>query len=310
MLTYIIRRLLWIFLTMFFVSAVTFALIFVSPGDPALLLIGARPGFQRDETLVPQVRKRFSLNEQIHIQYLKYMSNVVRGEFGYSYFFKRPVAELLFEKLPNTALLAALILLTALLLGIPMGVLITVKQNSWIDQLYVIFGTVIISIPSFFLAELLIFLFAFTLRLFPIGGFGTPAHVVLPVLSVALPSSVGYALLLRTTMLTMLSTEYARTARAKGLRERLVALRHVLPNALIPIATTVALDLAVYMTGIVLVETIFSWPGIGLAASRAAIQKDVPVIMGSVLFASLLIGLGNLLADLFAARLDPRITLR
>jgi peptide/nickel transport system permease protein len=310
MIGFILRRLTWVLAMIFFVSAITFGLIFASPGDPALLLIGARPGFQRDETLLPQVRKRYNLDEPVHIQYLKYMSNVVRGEFGYSYFYKRSVGSLLFEKFPNTALLAGVIMLVSLLIGLPLGVLVSAYRNTWLDKSFIALTTVIISIPPFFFALLLIFVFAFRLQLVPTGGYGSLRHLILPVFSVATSMAVSYALFLRTNMLTLFDTEFARTARAKGLLERTVAMRHVLPNALLPIVTLASIDLAFLLTGIVLIERVFNWPGIGLVVSRAAEQKDIPVILGSVMFGALLIGVGNLIADVLAARMDPRIKLR
>jgi peptide/nickel transport system permease protein len=246
----------------------------------------------------------------VHIQYLKYMSNVVRGEFGYSYFYKRSVGSLLFEKFPNTALLAGVIMLVSLLIGLPLGVLVSAYRNTWLDKSFIALTTVIISIPPFFFALLLIFVFAFRLQLVPTGGYGSLRHLILPVFSVATSMAVSYALFLRTNMLTLFDTEFARTARAKGLLERTVAMRHVLPNALLPIVTLASIDLAFLLTGIVLIERVFNWPGIGLVVSRAAEQKDIPVILGSVMFGALLIGVGNLIADVLAARMDPRIKLR
>ncbi|MDQ3248931.1 MAG: ABC transporter permease [Chloroflexota bacterium] len=304
---YIIQRLFWLVLNLFFVSLITFFLLFLAPGDPALTLLKARPGQEKNYELMSSVRKHFGFDLPIHIQYLKFMGNLLNGDLGYSYFYKQPVRALLIDKFPATALLAGLAWLFAQLLGLPMGILTALRRNSLLDRGYAVFGTLLISLPSFFFALLLIFVFAFQLDWLPPGGKGWTTHLILPVVSLALPMSVGYAVLLRTTLLTLFSADFARTARAKGLAERIIVVRHVLPNALIPVVTVASIDLAYLLTGVVVIETVFSWQGLGMVASRAATQRDIPVVMGSVLFGAVLIGAGNLIADLLVARLDPRI---
>jgi peptide/nickel transport system permease protein len=170
-------------------------------------------------------------------------------------------------------------------------------------------GLLWISLPTFLLGLLLIYVFAFKLRWFPIGGYGTLRHLVLPTLSVALPWSAWYAIILRSNMLDAKGSDYVRTGYAKGLSQQVVTLRHILPNAVLPVVTMASMDLAGLLTGIALVEYIFSWPGIGWQALQAARTKDIPVIMGSVFFGALMIGLGNLLADVINAWLDPRVRL-
>jgi len=169
---------------------------------------------------------------------------------------------------------------------------------------------VAISMPSFFLGLLLIYLFAFQLKLFPVGGYGSWRHLILPTLSVALPWSGWYAIVLRSNMLDAISTDYVRTAYAKGLSQRAAALRHMLPNAILPVVTMVGLDIAGLLTGIALVEYIFNWPGIGWQTLQAAQRLDVPMIMGSVLFGALIFSLANLVVDLLYTVLDPRVRLR
>jgi peptide/nickel transport system permease protein len=205
--------------------------------------------------------------------------------------------------------MAGLIMLTALSIGIPLGVLAAVRRSTLIDHSILIFSTVLISTPTIFLAVLLIYFFAYRIQLFPLSGVGSIRHWILPTLSVALPIGVGYALFLRTSILSVLSADYVRTAHSKGLANSWIHFRHVLPNALLPVVTLASLDMAGLLTGVVLVEQLFGIPGLGPTVFNAVQNRDVPVVMGAVFFGALLIGVGNLIADLAAARLDPRIRL-
>ena len=302
---YIIRRLIWIALTLLWVSVLTFILVLAGPGDPAQALAGGRAM----GASIDQIRQQYGLDQPIYVQYFKYMRNVLQGDFGYSFYFKRPVMEALLQKLPATATLAVSIIVVSVAVGISMGIVTAMRNNSGVDRLITIFGLLSLSLPTFLLGLLLIYVFAFKFGWFPIGGHGTLRHLVLPTLSVALPWSAWYAIILRSNMLDARSNDYVRTGFAKGLAERSVTLRHILPNAVLPVVTMASMDLAGLLTGIALVEYIFSWPGIGWQALQAALRKDLPVIMGSVFFGALMIGLGNLLADLITARLDPRVRL-
>lgn len=305
---YLLRRLLFVLVTMLAVSALAYGLIFAS-GDPALMLAPRRPGAEPEPRMVEAVRKRYNLDKPLPIQYLTYLSHVLRGDLGDSYYYKRPVRELLFEKFPNTLLLAALIMITSLAIGLPLGMLAAIKRNTILDRFIIAACTLMIAVPAFFLALMLVYLIGFRMRLLPLSGHGTLQHLVLPVLSVALPTAAGYVIFLRTNVLNQVSAEYARTARAKGLTAMRTAIKHVLPNALIPVVTLASLDFAYLLTGIVLVESVFNYPGIGLQVLQAVNNRDVPVVMGSVFMAAILIGVGNLIADLVVARLDPRIRL-
>ncbi len=293
---------------MLLVSVVSFVLVFVT-GDPAVMMTPTKPGQQPDPALVETIRQQYGLDQPIPVQYVRYMGRLLQGDLGESYYFRRPVLELLTDKFPTTATLAALIMVTALLIGIPLGVIAAVRRNSLVDRAILFYSTVMISVPSFFLALVLIFFLSYQLRWFPLGGTGSLRHYVLPVISVALPTSVGYAIFLRTNMLNALSAEYARAARSKGLSRSKVNYKHVLPNALIPVVNLASLDMAYLLTGIVLIEQVFNIPGIGLQVLQAVRVRDVPVVMGSVFFGAILIGIGNLVADIITARLDPRIRL-
>lgn len=302
---YIIRRLLWTVLTLFGVSLITFILVFAGPTDPANALVG-------DKALgvsIEHVRQQYGLDQPIYMQYLNYMGNLLRGDLGDSYYFKRPVLTTLWEKFPATALLAVSIIVVAIAFGVPMGTLAALKHGTALDRGLMIFQLLTISLPTFFLGLLLIYVFAFRLNLFPVGGHGKLSHLILPTVAVALPWSAWYAIFLRSNILDVTGTDYVRTAYAKGLKQHIVVLRHILRNALMPVLTMVGMDMAALMTGIALVEYIFNWPGIGWQTLQAAQHLDVPLIMGSVLFAALLIGLANLMVDLIYTWLDPRVRL-
>jgi peptide/nickel transport system permease protein len=309
MTNYIIRRMVGVMLTIFAVSIASFGLIKMSPGDPALLLIASLPGQERDETMLSRVRRQYSLDLPIHVQYIRYISNLLRGDLGYSQYFRRPTTDLLLARLPVTSFLAASIMIAAMGLGIPLGLLAALRRDQLFDNFFLAFSMVVLSVPSFFLALILIFIFGFTLKLLPTSGYQTPAHFVLPVLSVALPLAVNYASYLRTSVLTYNQADFVRTAHAKGLHQRIIVFRHILRNALLPVITVASLDMAYLLTGVVIIESIFNIPGIGMTTSQAALRKDIPVMMGSIIFGAIIIGVSGLLADLLAARLDPRIAL-
>lgn len=305
MIRYLARRILWVLITLLCVSVITFTLVLSAPGDPARALAGSRA----DDLALSQVRERYGLDQPIYIQYVRYMGRLLRGDLGYSYAYNRPVAEELVDKLRPTALLALSIIVVALLIGIPLGVFTAQRSQSKIGQAVNIVGLMTISIPAFVFGLLLIYVLGYSLRWFPIGGYGSIGHLVLPTLTVAIPWSVWYANILRTNLLSLAHSDFVRTAYAKGLPKRAVTLRHALPNALAPVLTMVSMDLAALLTGLAIVEYVFNWPGVGWMAVRAALSRDIPVVMAAVLLGGLFIGLGNLAADLLVARLDPRVQL-
>lgn len=302
---YALRRLLWMIITLIGVSILTFLLIFSGPVDPALALVGPKA----DAKAIAQVRQQYGLNQPLYVQYGRYMSHLLRGDLGDSFYFRQPVTTALFNKLPATALLAVSIMIVASLLGIGFGLLAALRHDTLVDRGLMVLQTLSIALPTFFLGLLLIYCFAFRLKWFPIGGYGTLRHLILPTLAVAVPWSAWYGIVLRSSMLDALSADYVRTANAKGLSGRVVALRHMLRNALLPVVTMVGVDLASLLTGIALVERVFNWPGIGWQTVEAALRLDIPIIMGSVLFGAVLIGLANLIVDLLYTWLDPRVQL-
>ncbi|HXF59966.1 MAG TPA: ABC transporter permease [Caldilineaceae bacterium] len=302
---YLIRRLVWMLITLFGISLITFLLIFAVPVDPARALVGDRA----QGVSIEHVRQYYGLDLPLHRQYLNYMGRLLRGDLGESYYFRRPVAEALLVRLPATVLLACSIMLVASLIGIPLGILGALRANSLLDRGLMTVQLLSISLPTFFVGLLLMYLFAFQLKWLPTGGYGSFRHLILPTLAVAVPWSAWYAIFLRSSMLEVISADYIRTARAKGLAGRTVAVRHALRNALIPVLTMIGMDLASLLTGIALVEYIFNWPGIGLQTLQAAQHLDVPLIMGSVLLGAVFIGIGSLLVDFTYTWLDPRMRL-
>ncbi len=303
MLGYFLRRLIWIVITLWGVSILTFGMLYAGPTDAAQALSGARAQAESVEML----RQQLGLDRPVHEQYLTYLSGLVRGDLGESYYFKRPVADALRERFPATAQLALTIFVLAVALGVPLGVFTALRRGGVLDRTLMVTGLVAISIPSFLFGLLLLYFFAFRLKLFPVGGYGSPAHLILPALTVALPWAAWYGIVLRSNMLDTQALDFARTAAAKGLRPWTIAWRHLLPNALLSVVTMLGMDLAGLLTGLALVEYIFSWPGIGWQALQAAQRFDVPMIMGSVLFGALLIGSANLIVDLVYGWLDPRV---
>ncbi|HLL49978.1 MAG TPA: ABC transporter permease, partial [Thermomicrobiales bacterium] len=295
--------LVWIAITLWGVSLFTFGLLFAGPTDAARALSGARA----QAASVEMLRERLGLDRPVHEQYVTYLGDLVRGDLGQSYYFKRPVADALRERFPATAQLALTIFVLAVAFGVPLGVVSAMRRGGVIDRALMVSGLVAISIPSFLFGLLLLYAFSFRLKLFPVGGYGSPAHLILPALTVALPWAAWYGFVLRSNMLDTVALDYARTAAAKGLRPWVIAWRHLLPNALLSVVTMLGMDLAVLLTGLALVEYIFGWPGIGWQALQAAQRFDVPMIMGSVLFGSLLIGVANLIVDLVYGWLDPRV---
>ena len=302
---YLLRRLLWTLITILGVTVLTFLLVFAGPTDPARALVGEKA----TGVSIEHLRQQYGLDQPLYVQFLTYLSRLVQGDLGDSYYFRKPVVEALLGRLPATALLAFSIMLVGCLIGIPLGVITALRQGSLLDRATMVVGLIAISLPTFFVGLLLLYFFAFQLKWFPVGGYGTLRHLVLPTLAVAIPWGAWYAILLRANMVETIAADYVRTAYAKGLNPRVVAVRHMLRNALLPVVTIMGIDMASLLTGIVLVESVFSWPGIGMQTLQAAQHLDVPLIMGSVLFGAVLIGLANLLVDIIYTWLDPRIQL-
>ncbi len=297
------RRLVQAAAILFGVALVTFLLLHYLPADPAALIAGRSANAQ----MIANVRHQLGLDLPLPLQFWRYLSGLLQGNLGRSYIQRTDVAALIVSRIPATLVLMVAGILVEVALGLTFGVLAAVKRNGFVDRIVMTLAFVGVSSPQFVVALLLLYVFAATLGWFPMSGYGTPSHVVLPALTLGLLGAGWYARMVRSAMIDVLHQDYVRTARAKGLTRARVILRHALPNALLPIVAMIGIDIGQFMGGVVVVEAVYGWPGIGQLAWQAIQQVDVPIIMGVTLVSSLAIVLGNLLADLVAPVLDPRI---
>ena len=306
MAAYLVRRLVQSMLILLGVSFITFLLLYVLPADPVRQIAGrsATP-----ET-VENIRKQLGLDQPFFVQYGRYLWGLLQGDMGRSYLQKTEVAALIASRLPATLLLMLGAILSELVIGLSMGIAAAVWRGKWPDQVLMMTSFVTVSAPQFVVSLLMLYVFAVQLRWFPIGGYGTFAHLVLPALTLGILGSGWYARMMRSSMIDVLRTDFVRTARAKGLSRSRVVLRHALPNAILPIIAMIGIDIGIFMGGIVVVESVFGWPGIGQLAWQAIQRVDIPIIMGVTLVSACAIVLGNLLADVLAPFIDPRIKLR
>jgi ABC-type dipeptide/oligopeptide/nickel transport system permease component len=305
MVRYLIRRLLWMLLVLLGVSIITYGLTYFMPGDPARRIagVGASP------EVVRSIRHQLGLDQPFWVQYTRYIGNVLHGDFGYSYVQNVPVLPAIWQRFPITAQLAIGGIIVELIIGLPTGIISAYKRGSIFDRIATIFSLAGLSAPPFWLGLMLLFYLAFTISLFPIGGYGSPSiwYLVLPSLTLGLGGAAVYTRTFRSTILDVLDQPFIRMARAKGLSERVILFRHVIPNAIIPIVTQIGLDLGYFLGGVFIIEAVYSLPGIGKQAIDAIGQLDIPMIMGTVLFAALLIVISNIVVDLSYAFIDPRI---
>ncbi|PZR00121.1 MAG: glutathione ABC transporter permease GsiC [Cereibacter sphaeroides] len=303
---YLLRRLLQSVLILLGVSFVTFVLLYVLPADPVRQIAGRSATPQT----VENIRQQLGLDQPFVVQYARYLGNLVQGDLGRSYLQKTDVAELIWSRLPASLLLMAGGIFCELLIGLTLGILAALRRGQALDQGLMIGSFVAVSAPQFVVGLLLLYVFAVRLGWFPIGGYGTFAHLVLPALTLGILGSGWYSRMMRSSMIEVLRADFIRTARAKGLSQRRVILRHAVPNAILPIIAMIGIDIGVFMGGIVVVESVFGWPGMGQLAWQAIQRVDIPIIMGVTLVSATAIVLGNLVADLIAPMIDPRIRLR
>ncbi|HET7037593.1 MAG TPA: nickel ABC transporter permease [Thermomicrobiaceae bacterium] len=304
MYAYLARRVLATIPVLFGVSVLVFSMLHLVPGDPVKMMLSE---FQTNPQQEALLRSQLHFDEPLPQQFWRFLSGAVQGNLGYSIRDKRPVSTEILEVLPSTIQLAVAGLLVALLLGITLGVLAAVKQYSWLDASSMLVALIGVSMPSFWLGLLFIFAFSLRLPIFPATGGGGLRHLVLPAVTLGLGASAIIARLTRSSMLEVLRREYITTARAKGLREYRVILRHGLKNALIPVVTIFGLQFGQLLAGTVVIETVFARPGIGRLAVDAILAKDIPVVQGIVLVVAVFYVTVNLIVDLIYALLDPRI---
>ncbi|WP_136645906.1 ABC transporter permease [Tabrizicola sp. YIM 78059] len=306
MAAYLIRRLIQAALILLGVSFVTFLLLYVLPADPVRQIAGRSATAET----VENIRQQLGLDKPFFVQYARYLGALLQGDMGRSYLQKTEVAELILSRLPATLLLMLGAIICELILGLTMGIVAALWRGRALDQTLMVTSFVTVSAPQFVVSLLLLYVFAVKLGWFPIGGYGTFAHLVLPAVTLGILGSGWYSRMMRSSMIDVLRADYIRTARAKGLTRARIVLRHALPNAILPVIAMIGIDIGIFMGGIVVVESVFGWPGIGQLAWQAIQRVDIPIIMGVTLVSACAIVLGNLLADLIAPLIDPRIKLR
>ena len=304
--TTIVRRLLRSVLVLLGVSIVVFAIVRVIPGDPVRLMMP--PDAQDSDVEI--LREQLGFNEPLYRQYLLYMQGILTGDLGKSLRFRRPVLELVLERLPATIELAVAGTLLTLIIAIPAGVLAAWKRNSWYDSFFMFITMVGQSIPIFWLGIMLILVFSVNLRLLPTSGRGTLPQLIMPSFTLAVFFMALVARLTRSSVLEILGQPYVRTAHAKGLGQYLILYRHVLRNAMLPVVTVLGLQVGMLLGGAVITETVFAWPGIGTLAVGAIYNRDYPLVQGTVLIAAFVFVFVNIIVDIAYLFLDPRIRYR
>ena len=307
MLAYLAKRLFWAVLVLLGLSMVSFALLSLVPGDPARVLAGQ----QATPSVLAQIRHGWGLDQPVPVRYLRYMSHLLRGDLGHSYFQDEDVLPAILSRLPQTVELALAGLLCELLVAFPLGTLAAARPGGWLDRALLALTAISISTPTFLVTLLLLLSLGSWAHLLPLGGYGDPwpKYVILPALAIGLPGGAWYSRLLRTALLETRRLDFVRTARAKGVSRRSLLLRHILPIAALPLLPIIGTDLANLLGGVVIVESVVNWPGIGLQAYNALKSLDVPLVMGTVLLAGLFVVALNVIVDLVVALLDPRVRL-
>lgn len=303
---YVASRLLQAIPTLLLISFLTFVMGFLAPGDPIRMILGEHS----DPQAVAQVRRELGLDQPWYVQYGRFVWNALKGDFGISLYNRRPVGDILQESFPTTATLAVLAILLAVAVGIPAGIVAAVWHNRLPDRLSMVGVVLGISVPNFVLATLLILLVSVRLGWLPVAGWGAPEYLVLPVLVLAARPAASIARFTRTSMLEVLQQDYIRTARAKGVPERAVILKHALPNALLPVVTVIGNAFGYLLTGSFIVETVFAVPGVGYKSIEAILRRDYPVIQATTLLFAFLFIVVNLVVDILYTRLDPRVRFR
>lgn len=315
---YLMQRLMHGLTVLLGVSLLVFVAVELAPGDVVDAILP--PESYSSEEAKERMRERFGLNDPAPLRFVHWLGRTVTGDLGYSLTSSEPVTETIMKRLPTTLQLVGFAMVLSVVVGIGTGVIAAVRQYSWIDYATTFLSFLWLSIPAFFLGLLLIYIFAVRLHWFPAFGASSAAadsafldrahHLVLPGLTLGLELAAALTRYTRASMLDVLHTDYLRTARAKGLAERAVIVRHALKNALIPVITVIAFRLPYLIGGAVIIETVFQWPGLGLLMLTAALQKDYPLIMGLALIVTLVVVLSSFLADVAYSLVDPRIRMQ
>ena len=303
MLQYILKRLWHTVYVVIGISMISFFFIHLS-GDPVLLML---PGDASDQE-IEELREQLGFNDPLYVQYFRFASKAIRGDFGESLYYHVPVMELVIERLPASLELAVAAMVFALVLVVPIGIISAVRRGSMLDMGSMLGALLGLSMPHFWLGIMLMLLFSVHLGWLPTSGRGTMAHLIMPAVSLGLSLMAMFARLTRSVMLEVLSLDYIRTARAKGLREEIVISKHALKNALIPLVTVAGMQFGFLIGGTVIIETVFAWPGLGRLVIQAIFSRDYPLVQAIVFILSLLFVGMNLLVDILYVYLDPQIS--
>ncbi len=303
MLKYIVKRILLMIPVLIFMTLIVFSIFYFAPGDPVSRIAG--PNVTQE--VYENIQRKYGLDQPFFVQYLKFVKSVVKGDLGISILQDRPVIEMIKERLPVTLQIGLLGFLITFAIAIPAGVIAAVKKNTTVDYLCMSGSLMGIAIPTFWLGMLLLYAFAYKLRWFPVSGDGTFKQLILPSFAIGLTNAAITARMVRSSMLEVLNQDFVRTARSKGLFEKIVVYRHALKNALIPIITIMGLRLGWILGGSVALEIIFSIPGIGRLMVDSILSRDFPVVQGAMIVLTSSIMLANILADILYAIVDPRI---
>jgi peptide/nickel transport system permease protein len=303
MIRYIGGRLAWALVVVFAITIITFGVTFLSPVDPARLYAGLRATHAQYEV----ARSQLGLNHPIIVQYILYVGRLIHGNLGTSYSTGEPVLSLVMSRLPATLELAGAGLLVEVLIGLPLGFLAALKWQGLADRIVLTGSLLGVVVPQFVLGFVLLYVFAYKIPLFPLGATDSLPALVLPALALGLPGAAWYARMVRSSVLNVLGEDFVRNCRAKGLSEWTVVGRHVLRNSVGPAVTMIGLDFGIFLGGVLIVEQVFGWPGIGAQAWNAISANDIPVVLGTVIVAATAVVIFNLVADIANAILDPRI---
>jgi len=310
---YLIRRLIQVIPLLFGITLLVFLLVNAVPGNPVSDL-AFQPGIRPED--IEAIKRSLGLDQPLYKRYFLWVGNVLQGDFGNNMITHRPVINDIRERLPNTLKLTVAAFILAILFAVPVGVYAAVRRNTWFDNIATFGAVAGVAIPRFWFALMMILIFAVTLRWLPSGGtqsYGGGGltdqlrHLIMPAITLAIAEMAGWTRYIRGQMLEVIRQDYIRTATAKGLRERVVIFRHALRNALLPLVTLMGLSIPEFFSGALIIETIFSWPGIGRLTYDAAVARNYTVIMATVLMSAALTILGNLLADIGYSLLDPRV---
>ncbi|MDD1754038.1 MAG: ABC transporter permease [Methanothrix sp.] len=308
MLAFILKRIILLLPVLLLVSIISFTLFYLSPGDPAEILLTGPQG-PPDPAAVQEFRDRAGFNDPAYVQYLRWLTKACRGDLGYSYTSGERVSDAVLHSFVPTLKLSLVSLIISLLVSIPLGILSAVRKGSLIDGLGMALALLGVSVPSFWLAYLLIILLALQLDLLPVAGYGQNGdlqHMILPAVTLGASAAAVTSRMMRSSMLEALQQDYITAARARGLSERSVVLRHALRNALLPVITVIGLNFTYLLNGSAVVETVFAWPGIGNLMTDSIYDRDYPMILGCMLFLAMLFLALNLMVDICYYYINPR----